>query len=350
MSNRETFPVAPGGRETAPEWLKNVGIISGLLGFVLFMLLPFLPVNQTQSSFSWPQGDSLNSVNAPLVSYAPERIDIELPVAEAVDGLRGGQSLLLSTLPADSTDATSRGMFVRSFDGGLDVVVRDQVPLELTADEVAELPDDAVLTVSSTGDETVAEIPGERDAEGEELRGVIDEDVRPQVTGIYTEIEDTDGNLASLTDAGLSADVEINSRFTSAPSALKYTAMFGGLAALLVALWALHRMDRLDGRTSRRFLPAGWWRLRPLDGIVSFVLVYWHIFGANTSDDGFILTMARVSENAGYMANYYRWFGVPESPFGSPFYDMLALFTQVSTASVWMRVPALLSGDRKSVV
>ncbi|GGO12351.1 arabinosyltransferase domain-containing protein [Corynebacterium marinum] len=344
VSNRETSPAAPRGRDTAPEWLKNVAIISGLLGFVLFLLTPFLPVNQTQSSFSWPQGDSLNSVNAPLVSYAPERIDVELPVAEAVDGLRGGQSLLLSTLPADSTDATSRGMFVRSFDGGLDVVVRDQVPLELTADEVAELPDDAVLTVSSTGDETVAEIPGERDAEGEELRGVIDEDVRPQVTGIYTEIEDTDGNLASLTDAGLSADVEINSRFTSAPSALKYTAMFGGLAALLVALWALHRMDRLDGRTSRRFLPAGWWRLRPLDGIVSFVLVYWHIFGANTSDDGFILTMARVSENAGYMANYYRWFGVPESPFGSPFYDMLALFTQVSTASVWMRVPALLSG------
>ena len=344
MSNRETSPATPRGRDTAPEWLKNVAIISGLLGFLMFVLMPFLPVNQTQSSFSWPQGDSLNSVNAPLVSYAPERIDVEVPVAEALEGLRGGQSLLLSTLPADSTDATSRGMFVRSFDGGLDVVVRDQVPLELTGEEVAELPDDAVLTISSTEDETVAEIPGERDDEGEALRGVIEEDVRPQVTGVYTEIDDTDGNFTSLVDAGLSADVEINSRFTSAPSALKYIAMFGGLASLLVALWALHRMDRLDGRTSRRFLPAGWWRPRPLDGVVGFVLVYWHIFGANTSDDGFILTMARVSENAGYMANYYRWFGVPESPFGSPFYDMLALFTQVSTASVWMRVPALLSG------
>ena len=78
MSNRETSPAAPRGRDTAPEWLKNVAIISGLLGFVLFLLTPFLPVNQTQSSFSWPQGDSLNSVNAPLVSYAPERIDVEL--------------------------------------------------------------------------------------------------------------------------------------------------------------------------------------------------------------------------------------------------------------------------------
>ena len=37
------------------------------------------------------------------------------------------------------------------------------------------------------------------------------------------------------------------------------------------------------------------------------MLVWWHFVGANTSDDGYILTMARVSEHAGYMANYYRW-------------------------------------------
>ena len=323
----------------APGWLKNVAIISGLLGFVLFLLTPFLPVNQTQSSLSWPQGDTLTSVNAPLVSYAPERLDISIPVDEALDNLRDGQTLLLSTLPADSTDATSRGLFVRSWDGGLDVVVRNQVPFELTAEEVEALADDAVLTITSTEAETVAEIPGTKH------RGIIEEeDVRPQVTGLYTEIDGADGATDSLIDAGLSADIEINSRFTSAPSALKYVTMFGGLASLLVALWALHRMDRLDGRSARRFLPAGWWRLRPLDGVVGAVLAFWHIFGANTSDDGFILTMARVSGNADYMANYYRWFGVPESPFGSPFYDMLALFTQVSTASVWMRVPALLSG------
>ena len=332
MSHREPAPAT----SVAPGWLKNVAIISGLLGFVLFVLTPFLPVNQTQSSFSWPQGDSLTSVNAPLVSYAPERLDIELPVEESLAVLREGQSLILSTLPSDSTDATSRGLFVRSWDGGIDVVVRNQVPLELTEAEVQRLPDDAVLTITSTEEETVAEIPGT----GHE--GTIDdEDVRPQVTGIYTEL---DGDVAALVDAGLAADVEINSRFTSAPSFIKYVAMFGGLASLLVALWALHRMDRLDGRSTRRFLPAGWWRPRPLDGVVGAILLFWHIFGANTSDDGFILTMARVSDGADYTANYYRWFGVPESPFGSPYYDLLALMTQVSTASVWMRLPALLSG------
>ena len=331
-------------RGTAPGGLKNLAIISGLLGFLLFVLTPFLPVNQTQSTLSWPQGDSLNSVNAPLVSYAPESIDVTVPITDAIDGLRDNQSLVLSTLPADSTDATSRGLFVRSTDGGIDVVIRDQVPFELTEDEIAELDDAAVLHISSTEEETVVTVPDETDDEAEPLRGVIDEDTRPQVTGIYTELDDASGAAAALAAAGLDVEVEINSRFTTTPSPVKYIAMFAGLALLVVSLWCLHRMDQLDGRSSRRFLPAGWWKFRPLDGIVGFVLLYWHIWGANTSDDGFILTMARVSENAGYMANYYRWFGVPESPFGSPYYDLLALMAQVSTASVWMRLPALISG------
>ena len=79
----------------------------------------------------------------------------------------------------------------------------------------------------------------------------------------------------------------------------------------------------------------------PLDGLVTAVLVWWHFVGANTSDDGYILTMARVSEHAGYMANYYRWFGTPEAPFGW-YYDLLALWAHVSTTSVWMRLPTLL--------
>jgi arabinosyltransferase C len=83
--------------------------------------------------------------------------------------------------------------------------------------------------------------------------------------------------------------------------------------------------------------------VKPLDGIVTAMLVWWHFVGANTSDDGYILTMARISEHAGYMANYYRWFGTPESPFGW-YYDLLALWAHVTTASVWMRLPTLLMG------
>ncbi|NEW48414.1 arabinosyltransferase domain-containing protein, partial [Nocardia cyriacigeorgica] len=40
------------------------------------------------------------------------------------------------------------------------------------------------------------------------------------------------------------------------------------------------------------------------------------------------------------MANYYRWFGVPEAPFGWS-YEVLSWMTRVSDASPWMRLPAL---------
>ena len=117
--------------------------------------------------------------------------------------------------------------------------------------------------------------------------------------------------------------------------------MIVGLVMTVIALGALHVLDSADGMRHRRFLPPRWWSIRPLDVLVIAVLVWWHFVGANTSDDGYILTMARVSEHAGYMANYYRWFGTPEAPFGW-YYDLLALWAHVSTNSVWVRLPTLL--------
>ncbi|WP_407799089.1 arabinosyltransferase domain-containing protein, partial [Staphylococcus aureus] len=43
------------------------------------------------------------------------------------------------------------------------------------------------------------------------------------------------------------------------------------------------------------------------------------------------------------MANYFRWFGVPEAPFGW-YYEVLAVMAKISTASPFMRLPALLAG------
>ena len=69
----------------------------------------------------------------------------------------------------------------------------------------------------------------------------------------------------------------------------------------------------------------------------------WHVIGANSSDDGYILGMARVAGHAGYMSNYFRWFGSPEDPFGW-YYNLLALMTSVSDASIWIRLPDLVAG------
>ncbi|MDU0479696.1 arabinosyltransferase domain-containing protein [Staphylococcus chromogenes] len=308
-----------------PNWIKSLAIVSGLLGFLCFLLTPFLPVNQTQSSFDWPQ-KGVNSVNAPLMSYVPESVSATVPVS-VLDSMPEKEWMVLGTLPADSKDATTRGLFVRYTKTGLDVIVRDKVPLSIPK---SDLPKDAQLKVFANAERTELTFGNKTQ--------VLEGDHRPQLTGIYTDLP------RDAQPQGINAHVEINSRFTSSPSVIKYIVMWLGLISTFVALWALHQLDKLDGRKSRRFFPKDWWKLRPLDLVVGGTLLLWHFIGANTADDGYLLTMARISRSSDYMANYYRWFGVPESPFGAPYYDLLALMTYVSTSSIWMRLPALLAG------
>ena len=326
MSDRKTSSLR------APQSLRLTAIIAGLIGFLCFVATPLLPVNQTQSSFDWPQQGSLQSINAPLISVAPEEIDAEIPLS-AVDKLRDGQDLLYGTVPPESKKASNRGMFVRAGEGGLSVTSLDEVIFSLTAEQVAKLPDDATLRIQSTGDGTTVTLG--------KHKKTSDEDLRPQVTGVYTEIDDTPENLTELGD-DLRIHVEINSRFTSSPTALKLIAMWLGLAMVVISLVCLWRIDRLDGKRFG-FMPETWKQIRPLDGVVAAVLGWWYIFGANTSDDGFILTMGRVSDHATYMANYYRWYGVPEAPFGAPYYDLVAWLAQFSSASIIVRLPSLIS-------
>ncbi len=65
-------------------------------------------------------------------------------------------------------------------------------------------------------------------------------------------------------------------------------------------------------------VPRRWRSISVLDAVVLGVLLLWHVIGANTADDGYQLGMVRASEQAGYMVNYFRYFGVPETPFGTP--------------------------------
>ncbi len=159
-------------------------------------------------------------------------------------------------------------------------------------------------------------------------------DFRPQIVGVFTD-------LSGPAPPGLELAATLDTRYSSAPSTLKLIVMVLGVLLTIASLVALHRLDTADGVRHRRFLPPRWWSITGLDALVAAVLVWWHFVGANTADDGYILTMARVSENAGYMANYYRWFGTPEAPFGW-YYDLLSLWSHVTTASVWMRLPTLL--------
>ena len=54
-------------------------IVTGLLGAILALATPFLPVQQDAASISWPQNGSLTNVEAPLVSYTPQQLHESIP-------------------------------------------------------------------------------------------------------------------------------------------------------------------------------------------------------------------------------------------------------------------------------
>lgn len=303
---------------------RLVAIASAVLGILLTIAIPLLPIEQQQSSLTWPQSDPIGSVEAPLVAYTPISVDASVPCAATSQLPDGG--LLLSTSPKGSPDAYRYGL-VAEVTGGetsqLKVTLRDSVLLE---QPVAEL-NDCALTVASNGASTTVGLTGE-DAVTREG------DVRPQMVGVFSDLQ---GNVP-----GLQLQAELDSRFSSTPSVLKWFAMIVGVLATGVSLVALHRLDLSDGRRARRFLPRRWWSFGAADAVVIGTLLVWHIIGANTSDDGYQLGMARTADHAGYMANYFRYFGVPETPFGTPLYDLFGLMSHVSTASVWMRLPTLI--------
>lgn len=321
---------------------RLVAVVAGLLGATLAILTPFLPVKQTTAQLNWPQNGELSSVTAPLIGYVPTELTITVPCTVAA-GLGGpadsSKSVLLSTVPRQAPKAVDRGLLIERANNDLVVVVRNTPVVVAPLSKVLS-PACQKLVFTARADKVTGEFVGltkglDSDAPGSPLRGERGGyDFRPQIVGVFTD-------LSGPAPPGLSFSATIDTRYSLAPTTLKMVAMVLGVALTFIALLALHVLDTADGTRHRRFLPARWWSLTGLDALVIAVLVWWHFVGANTSDDGYILTMARVSENAGYMANYYRWFGTPESPFGW-YYDLLALWTHVSTASIWMRLPTLL--------
>ncbi|WP_198938763.1 arabinosyltransferase domain-containing protein [Mycobacterium sp. NS-7484] len=340
-----------GAQETAGSnhrTARLIAIVAGLLGVLMAVATPLLPIKQTTAELNWPQNGTWQSVNAPLIGYVATDLTITVP-CQAAAGLAGPDNLqnrsrtvLLSTVPKQAPKAVDRGLLIERVNNDLLVIVRNTPVVSAPLDQVLS-PACQYLTFTARADKVTGEFVGLTQAAADDtaddpdapLRGERGGyDFRPQIVGVFTD-------LSGPTPEGLKFSATIDSRYSSAPTLLKLLAMIIGVAMTVIALGALHVLDKADGVRHRRFLPPRWWSMTPLDGLVTAVLVWWHFVGANTSDDGYILTMARVSEHAGYMANYYRWFGTPEAPFGW-YYDLLALWAHVSTASIWLRLPTLV--------
>ncbi|WP_083063116.1 arabinosyltransferase domain-containing protein [Mycobacterium arosiense] len=321
---------------------RLIASVAGLLGVLLAIATPLLPVNQTTAQLNWPQNGTFGSVDAPLIGYVATDLNITVP-CDAAAGLAGpgntGKTVLLSTVPKQAPKAVDRGLLIVRANDDLALVVRNVPVVTAPLREVLS-PACQRLTFTAHAEKVTAEFVGltqgpNAEHPGSPLRGEKSGyDFRPQIVGVFTD-------LSGPAPSGLHFSATIDTRYSSSPTREKMAAMVLGLALTAAALVALHILDTSDGTRHRRFLPARWWSIGGLDALVTGVLVWWHFVGANTSDDGYILTMARVSEHAGYMANYYRWFGTPEAPFGW-YYDLLALWAHVSTTSVWMRLPTLV--------
>ncbi|WP_422627806.1 arabinosyltransferase domain-containing protein [Rhodococcus sp. (in: high G+C Gram-positive bacteria)] len=320
-----------------PARIRLIAIVGGVVGILAALAIPFLPVHQTEATISWPQDGSLAGVTAPLVSYSPIELDVTVPCATVRELADAGGGVLVSTAPVGAAAPDRWALSARVIAGDdpdprFEVVARNTIQL---SEPVAALTGaDCAVTVSSTPTRTVVAVTGPETTVPER---VVDRDLRPQMVGVFSDLEGT-------APEGLRVAATLDTRFTTSPTPVKLAAMLVAILATALALWSLHRIDAADGRRTRRFLPSSWWSLRRIDAVVVGVLVLWHVIGANTSDDGYQLGMARAAGEAGYMANYFRWFGVPEAPFGTPFYDVLAWMTHVSTASIWMRLPALAAG------
>jgi len=312
-----------------------VAIVAGLIGFVLSVATPLLPVVQTTATLNWPQSGQLNSVTAPLISLTPVDVTVTVPCSLLRD-LPPEGGVILSTAPKKGKDAALNALFVVANSKRVDVTDRNVVIASVSRDQAAS-PQCQRIEITSTQAGAYATFVGLTDPAGKPVRGGFpDPNLRPQIVGVFTD-------LNGPAPAGLKLSATIDTRFSTTPTTLKLAAMVLAIVSTIVALVALWRLDQLDGHRMRRLIPANWRTFTVADVAVIFGFVLWQVIGANSSDDGYILGMARVADRAGYMSNYFRWFGSPEDPFGW-YYNLLALMTHVSDGSLWMRLPDLIAG------
>lgn len=317
----------------------TIATVSGLVAIVAAVLTPLLPVTTHSASVDWPgpavAETASASVTAPLVAQSPA--DLRLTVGCAT--LRATPptdqtTVVVSTMPSGAPQATQKGLFVTTARDVLAVTLRGKDLLRVPR---ADLDRCTELRVVASPVGVDARLVGT----GQTGHAASGE--RPQVAGIFTDLDPAE--VAQARTDGLSAHLDIDNRFDTSPTWIKLLVMILGLLAAVVSFVAIGVLDvangyhRRIGRASLRRLFAP----RVADLAVTAVLVVWHFLGAGSSDDGYILAMGRNASGAGYLANYYRFFGIPEAPFDW-YYSFLAHWSSIATAGVWMRLPALVAG------
>jgi len=328
-------PVAPAPRIAgphAPRWLRALAVLLGALGTLLALAFPLLPVHQDTAELRWPTVEHGTApVTAPLVSYRPESLHASIG-CQAIRDLAArtvGRAVVLSTTPPASPTGPLVGMTLEVSDGKLLLTNRGRQLATGTVPAGActvDITSDVNATTVVVGGTTLVAQSG---------------DVRPQVVGVYS---DLDGTRDRIT--GTNVRITVDTRFVTTASALRIAAGALAVVAFLGSLWALYALDLRAGRRAPRLAPRGWWHPTTRDAAVVVVLAVWLLIASLTSDDGYILTMIRARGASGYIGNYYRWFDVPEAPFGW-FYEVYSAWIRmpgIGLSPPWLRLPSFLMG------
>lgn len=320
--------------------VRWASVITGVLGVLLAVLTPLLPIKQTTAELNWPQQGRVSDVSAPMVSFVPIDMNLSIPCSAAAE-LPADGGVLLSTIPSGGAGASAHGLFVKATDDRIQVTDRDIMLLDANRHALQSNPSCAITVAADTKGIT-AKLTGIPDSQmtpenGKFSAAIGDPNMRPQIVGLYTDLPD------STNAAGISFHSVIDTRFISTPTTLKFAAMVFGILMVICSLVCLGILDNRDGRRHRRLLPAGWWRVKPLDLVVIAVFGLWWLIGTNTSDDGYNYINGRVAQASGYVPNYFRYFGVPQDPMGWHM-QFIGMMTRITDAQPFMRLPALLMG------
>ena len=139
-----------------------VAIVAGLLGALLAIATPLLPVNQTTAQLNWPQNGAFGSVDAPLIGYVATDLNITVP-CQAAAGLAGpqnaGKTVLLSTVPKQAPKAVDRGLLIQRANDYLVVVVRNVAVVTAPLSQVLS-PACQRLTFTAHAEKVTAEFVG----------------------------------------------------------------------------------------------------------------------------------------------------------------------------------------------
>ncbi|WP_019203336.1 arabinosyltransferase domain-containing protein [Tsukamurella sp. 1534] len=311
---------------------RIVAVVTGLVGLVLAIATPLLPIRQTAVTVDWPQAGSAAPVTAPLTMYKPLEVDVTVPCALAANTPADRETVLAATTPPPAGDrARTAGLWVTTDADSLTVRSKGTLIQSIPRSELPRCGDLRV-TVDMNGATATAS--------GLSEKGDVAGDLRPQVVGVFTDLPaDQAGPLPRMS-------IDVDSRYTSTPSALKGAAIAIGVLSVLISLVALAVLDRAGNRRGKHLLQTRWraWaRFGLADAAVFGSLLVWHVIGAPTSDDGYILGMVKAALHSGYMPEVFRYYDAPYAPFGMPFY-VVAWMSELSVSSPWLRLPALLSG------